>query len=274
MKKIVGIIGGNGATGSQFAGFFKKMGFDVIVSDIGTKMSNKDLIKKSDIVVFSVPLEKSVEIMKKEISSSTRKDQIVMDVSSLKKNQLDVMNKSKGNVIGMHPLFGPTHEKIKDSNLVFCPSRCDKKVFIEMKKLFEKLGFKIIVMTAEEHDKAMVLVQLIPHLKIILAGEMMKFFGVNPEKFYDIGTPMYKVEMSFIGRIFSRDAGLCTAIIANNPYSKDLIKFLGKTSKDYEKLILKNDIKKLSKRFEKVSEFLGDFSKKAFKESEKIINKL
>ncbi|PIZ75149.1 hypothetical protein COY05_04640 [Candidatus Peregrinibacteria bacterium CG_4_10_14_0_2_um_filter_38_24] len=274
MKKIVGIVGGKGKTGSQFAGFFKKMGFDVIVSDIGTKLSNKDLIKKSDIVVFSVPFEKSVQIMKKEISACTRKDQIVMDLSSLKKNQVEVMNKSKGNVIGLHPLFGPTTNKKKDLNVVFCAGRCEKKVFLEMKKLFEKLGFKIVVMTPEEHDKAMVLVQVIPHLKIFLAGELLKFSGINPEKFYDIGTPMYKIEMSFIGRIFAQDAGLCTAIVANNPYSKDLIKFFGKTSKVYEKLILKNDIKSLSRRFSDVSKFLGDFSEKELKESEKIINKM
>ncbi|MDP2642843.1 MAG: prephenate dehydrogenase/arogenate dehydrogenase family protein [Candidatus Peregrinibacteria bacterium] len=274
MKKIVGIIGGKGRTGSQFAGFFKKMGFDVIVSDIGTKLSNKDLIKKADIVVFSVPFEKSVQIMKKEILACTRKDQIVMDLSSLKKNQVEVMNKSKGNVIGIHPLFGPTTNKKKDLNVVFCAGRCDKKVFAQMKKLFEKFGFNVIVMTPEEHDKAMVLVQVIPHLKIILAGELMKFSGINPEKFYDIGTPMYKVEMSFIGRIFAQDPGLCTAIIVNNPYSKDLIKFFGKISKVYEKLILKNDIKGLSKRFVDVSKFLGDFPKTALDESEKIINKM
>lgn len=274
MKKILGIIGGKGKVGSQFAGIFKKMGFDVIVSDLGTKLSNKNLIKKSDIVVFSVPLEKSVEIIKKEISACVREDQIVMDVTSLKKDQIEIMNKAKGNVIGMHPLFGPTQKNFKNLNIVFCPGKADKKVFFDMKKLFEKLGFKIIVMTPEEHDKAMVLVQVIPHLKIILAGELIKFFGVNPEKFYYIGTPMYKIEMSLIGRIFAQDPGLSTAIVTNNPYSKDLMKFLGKTSKDYEKLILKHDIKSLSKRFSGISEFLGDFSKKAFKESEKIINKM
>lgn len=274
MKKIVGIIGGKGKTGSQFSGFFKNMGFDVIVSDVGTKLSNKELIKKSDIVVFSVPLEKTVEIMKNEISACTRKDQIVMDVSSLKKNQIEVMNKAKGNVIGLHPLFGPTHKNIKNSTVVFCSGRCDKKVFLNMKKLFEKLGFKIIVMTPEEHDKAMVLVQLVPHLKIILAGELIKSFGVDPAKFYDIGTPMYKIEMDLIGRVFYNDPGLCTAIIANNPYSKDLAKSMSEISEIYEKLISKNDIKNLSKRFSDISKFLGDFSKKAFKESEKIINKL
>ncbi len=274
MKKVVGVIGGKGKVGSQFSGIFKKMGFNVIVSDLGTKLSNKELIKKSDIVVFSVPIEKSVGIMKKEISNCIRKDQIVMDVTSLKKDQVEIMNKANGNVVGMHPLFGPTLKNFKNLNIVFCPGRCDKKVFLEMKKLFEKLGFNIVVMTPQEHDKAMLLIQVIPHLKIIFAGEMIKFFGINPDKFYDIGTPIYKVEMSFIGRVFARAPGLSTAIIANNPYSKNLIKFLAKVVVDYEKLILKNDIKKLSKRFSDVSEFLGDFSKKAFEESEKIINKM
>ena len=41
MKNKIGIIGGNGSMGKWFSNFFSNLGHDVIISDLGTKLSNK-----------------------------------------------------------------------------------------------------------------------------------------------------------------------------------------------------------------------------------------
>ena len=86
--KTIGIIGGKGKTGSQFARFFRDLGAEVLVSDIGTEMTNGELIEQADVVIFSVPLHLSEEIIRSEISHCKNKDQIVLDVSSLKQKQV------------------------------------------------------------------------------------------------------------------------------------------------------------------------------------------
>jgi prephenate dehydrogenase len=274
MKNIVGIIGGKGKTGSQFAGIFKKLGFDVLVSDIGTKLSNKELIKKSDVVVFSVPLHLSEKIIKNEIVNCKNPDQVVLDVSSLKEKQVEAMNKANGNVIGMHPLFGPSVKSFKGLSMVLCSGKCSKEVFEKFKKMFEKVGLKIAVMSPSQHDKLMAAVQVIPHLKTIFAGELLKDFGINPSGAHKISTPIYKLELDIIGRIFSQDGMLYGAIISHNPYTRRIMKTLSRVVSEYCESIGKCDLKGMNNRFNSVKKFLGKFTDEAFRDSEKIINEM
>ncbi|MBU1019393.1 MAG: prephenate dehydrogenase/arogenate dehydrogenase family protein [Patescibacteria group bacterium] len=265
--KTLGIIGGKGKTGRQFARIFRKLGFKIIVSDLETKLTNRDLIEKSDIVLFSVPLHLSEKIIRQEIGGC-RKDQVVLDVSSLKEKQVKAMSRGKAEVLGMHPLFGPSHKNFKGLSIVLCPGKC--KILNEFKKMFESLGMKVSVMKPSEHDKLMAVVQVIPHLKTILAGELLREFGMSPKVPYEMSTPIYKLELDIIGRIFSQEGELYNSIITGNPYSKKLIKSLSKILKKYED----GDLKVLNKRFDKVKEFLGDFPKEAFSDSERIINEM
>ena len=267
--KIIGIIGGKGKTGQQFAQIFRKLGFEVMVSDLETKLTNRELIEKSDVVIFSVPLHLSEEIIRQE-ARNLRKGQVVLDVSSLKENQVKAMNESKAEVLGMHPLFGPSHKSFKGLSIVLCPGRCQKKTSHKFKKMFEKIGMKVSVMKPSEHDKLMAVVQVIPHLKTILAGELLREFGMSPKVPYEMSTPIYKLELDVIGRIFSQDGELYNSIITGNPYSKKIIKSLSKILKNYER----GDLKVLNKRFDKVKDFLGDFSDEAFSDSERIINEM
>src|SRR3989338_2928689 len=112
-RKNVGIIGGTHGTGAQFAGLFKKEGFTVRVSGRKTKMTNRKLAEESDIIIFAPPLVDSVEIIKETIPFCFNKNQLVLDVCSLKTNQVRTMQKAAGTVIGMHPLFGSYFKEIK-----------------------------------------------------------------------------------------------------------------------------------------------------------------
>lgn len=266
---VIGIIGGRGKTGCQFARIFRKIGFKVVVSDLKTKLTNQELIEKSDVIVFSVPLHLSEKIIQQEVRN-VREGQVVLDVSSLKERQVKSMNAGKGETIGMHPLFGPSHKDFKGLSMVLCPGNCKKVTLNKFKKMFEAMGMKISVMKPSEHDKLMAVVQVIPHLKTILAGELLREFGMSPKVPYEVSTPVYKLELDIIGRIFSQDGELYNSIIVGNPYSKRLMKALSRIVKKYEG----GDLKTLNKRFDKVKDFLGDFSQEAFSDSERIINEM
>jgi len=273
-KKTVGIIGGKGKTGSQFARFFRDFGSEVLISDIGTELTNGELIEQVDVVIFSVPLHLSEEIIREEISQCKNKDQIVLDVSSLKQKQVKAMNKAKGQVIGMHPLFGPSKKDFEGLSMVLCPGKCSPRVISEVRGWFEEAGMKLSVMEPDEHDKLMAVVQVIPHLKTVLAGELLKEFGVNPKAPYDISTPIYKLELDIIGRIFSQDGMLYSAIIGQNPYTKTLMKSLKKIVKNYDRQVRTKDLKGMNDSFVEVQDFLGEFSKEAYRDSERIINEM
>ena len=65
-KKItVGIIGGTGEMGQWFTKFFKKNGCKVIIASRTTKLTCTKCASKADVVIISVPIDKSIEVIKK-----------------------------------------------------------------------------------------------------------------------------------------------------------------------------------------------------------------
>src|SRR3989344_5290523 len=90
-KLSIGIIGGIGKTGSQFARLFRSAGFHVRVTGESTRAKNAHLIRDCDIILFALPLSRAAEIIRKELVTATRTDQLILDVSSLKSCETDAM---------------------------------------------------------------------------------------------------------------------------------------------------------------------------------------
>src|SRR3989338_3642874 len=101
--KTAGIIGGKGLIGTFFATVLRQAGLTVLVSDIGTKLNNRDLIAQSDIVAFAVPLHKTEKIIK-GLARYGRRDQLWIDFTSIKTPAINAMLRSKAEVIGLHPM--------------------------------------------------------------------------------------------------------------------------------------------------------------------------
>ena len=50
--------------GVWFKNFFQNLGLDVLISDSKTELANIELAKKADIVIVSVPINKTIEVIK------------------------------------------------------------------------------------------------------------------------------------------------------------------------------------------------------------------
>ena len=61
-KPLIGIIGGKGKMGSYFVDFFKRNKYEVLVSDRKTELSNEALAKKADVVIVTVPVDRTTEV--------------------------------------------------------------------------------------------------------------------------------------------------------------------------------------------------------------------
>ncbi|MEK7085406.1 MAG: prephenate dehydrogenase/arogenate dehydrogenase family protein, partial [Patescibacteria group bacterium] len=96
--------------GRLFSEFFDRPQGDfsrpkVIIADIGTKLNNKQLAEKSDIVIVSVPIDQTYKVIK-EVLPYIRKDSALMDFTSIKEKPVKAMLKGNCEVLGMHPMFG------------------------------------------------------------------------------------------------------------------------------------------------------------------------
>ena len=118
--EIVGIIGNKGKYGIWLTKFFDQLNYKVIGSDIKTEITNKDVVEQADAVIFSIPIDVTVEVIEGLVECA-RPEQIWMDITSIKQAPIEAMLKSSAAVAGLHPMCAPTVASWKAQTVVLCP---------------------------------------------------------------------------------------------------------------------------------------------------------
>ncbi|MCM2325114.1 MAG: prephenate dehydrogenase/arogenate dehydrogenase family protein [Candidatus Woesearchaeota archaeon] len=234
----LGIIGGNGKMGKMFSRLFKDNGFDVLISDIGTKTTNEEIVKTCDAVMFSVPISVTASVIE-SLLPYAHKGQILMDLTSIKKPAIDAMMKSDCEVLGLHPMFGPTLN-LKKQTIVACKEREREKTTIFL-ELFEHAGMNVKIANAVEHDKQMAIVQGMTHFNAIVFGHALSKLELDLNETLGFTSPIYKMRFAMIGRILAQDAGLYADIELENPVMESVLKELDKSNEKLIRLIKSKD---------------------------------
>ena len=273
MFKKVCIIG-CGLIGSSIARAIKKNNLsNKIVSSNRSEITNKKVIKlnivddssadtkkmvrESDLVIIATPLSSYKDVVLK-IKSSLKNGAILTDVGSVKKKAISLIEKNiPKNIswISSHPIAG-TEESGPDSGFadlfknrwcILTPSKQTKKQDIKLLELFwKKIGSRVDIMDAKQHDYILSITSHIPHL--IAYNIVNTTLNVKKKKNLDV------IKYSAGGlRDFTR-------IAASNPIMwRDIfIQNRENTSKMIDKFIenlkdLKNAIKnKNEKKLEKI----------------------
>jgi len=269
---IIGIIGGKGNMGKYFTKYFRNNGFKVVVSDLDTKLTNKKLVEKSDIVVISVPINKTVEVIK-EIIPYTRQDQLLMDLTSIKEPAMKVMLKSSCEILGTHPMFGPHIKSIKGQTVILCRARPRKKTKI-IEQLFEKSNVNIKISTPKKHDLAMATLQGLTHFSAIVLGHCVKNLNLNLKDLHDYMSPIYDIRFGMIGRILAQDSELYAQIQLENPEIKKVLNKLEKSHNKLHGIIKKHNTKEFQEYFKDAANYFGPYKEKAMEDSNYLIQKI
>ncbi|MEK7528466.1 MAG: prephenate dehydrogenase/arogenate dehydrogenase family protein [Patescibacteria group bacterium] len=268
--KTIGIIGGNGLIGSFLAGVFKKAGFTVLISDLKTKLTNREVIEKSGIVVFSVPLH----LMEKVILESilfTRKDQLLLDVASIKTPAINAMLRSKAQVLGLHPMFRPSPSGLKNQNIVMCPARVKPKLLKIICDVFRKQGAVITKMSAKKHDELMAVVQALTHFRAMVFGNTLRRLKVKIPDTLSVMSPVYRLEFDLMGRIFAQDPHLYAEIQMGNPSGVPALAAMAKETRSLQKIIERQDVRTFLKKFKNTAKYLAKHTDAALEESNKLL---
>ena len=133
----IGIIGGTGVMGQWFKDFFEGNGVSVLIAGRKTELTPEQLCEKSDLVIISVPIPATEEVIKK-YAPLVKEAGCVTDFTSLKAMPMEAMESSvKGEYFGMHPVFGPGEKGIEGRVVVLCKGK-GSKWFDWMKDLLER----------------------------------------------------------------------------------------------------------------------------------------
>ncbi|NJL59768.1 MAG: prephenate dehydrogenase/arogenate dehydrogenase family protein [Desulfobacteraceae bacterium] len=267
----IGIIGGKGAMGRWFEKFFTQAGHKVLISDLRTMFTSKFLVRVCDIIIISVPLDAAPEIAK-DIGHRMSRHQVLSDICSLKEDIVNAMFESAdAEVVGMHPLFGPFADSICGQNVVLCPARGETWADW-LQAEFERYGAKISRMDAGSHDRNMAIFQGLTHLLSISIGRMLQKTDMHPAQAISHCTPVFRVNMDLVGRLFAQDLGLYERLIGQNKYVGQILNiFLSALEESREKL-LSGQLGNGTEFLTEIRSFLGNFCEQGLNESNEFLN--
>lgn len=178
-----------------FKNFFENIGFEVLISGTRTTLTNIDLAKKADIVIVSVPIQKTIEVIK-EVRKNVKKNALLCDFTSLKSKQVDAIKKADSGVLGIHPLFGPMVQSLDGQKFAFCKVKDNHWVNF-LKKLFIQNGADVIEVSPKEHDLQMA--DDFKKIAQIQSTKILQLIDKQPIKIVSIKKPVDFTKQSMVG---------------------------------------------------------------------------
>ena len=267
------IVGGDGNMGAYFRKWFEAAHYQVRI--LGrTDWSRVDaLCKDVDLVIMSVPIDVTARVVH-EIGPHLPPNCILTDITSIKKVPLKAMlDIHEGPVVGLHPLFGPTTSTMDKQIVVVTPGRNDTDCQWLLDQ-FSAWGNILVYSDAAEHDLIMGMVQALRHFATFAFGQFLRRKKIDLHRTLEFSSPIYRLELVMVGRLFAQDPALYGEIIFASPQRSALLaEYLDSlmTNRD----MLKNEDKELfCEEFKKTADWFASFSEQAIRESSFLIDKL
>jgi prephenate dehydrogenase len=227
----IAIIGGYGNMGRWFARFLSGEGMHVIISGRNqAKLSEaaaqlqvesapaEQAVAAAGAVIISVPID-SFEAVVREIAPHTHAGQYIFDVTSIKARPVEIMHKyiHKGNILGVHPMFGPGAGAMKGQRFVLTPTNVDEQAMAEKTRTYlEGNGAKVEMMKPEEHDEIMSIVLGLSHFIALVSADTLASLGKLKDAQKVSGTT-YRTLLTMAEGVVSEDADFYSSLQMNLP---------------------------------------------------------
>lgn len=269
-KKVV-IVGGKGQLGSVFVDLFQRSSYHVAIIEQDDWPNSAATLADASLVIVAVPIRLTSLVI--HHLNNLPKDCILADLTSVKESPLyEMMKAHQGPVVGLHPMFGPDVTGLIKQTIIVCDGR-EQSQYQWLLKQFQVWGASIYQVTAHEHDKAMSMVQVMRHFSTIAYGYHLMTEGADIEKLVNMSSPIYRLELIMVGRLFAQDPILYSDIIFANPDNIGMMKRFA-----YRFLELLEDVELSDKdafvtMFSQVSDWFGDYAEDFLAESKTMLLK-
>ncbi|MEP1449160.1 MAG: bifunctional chorismate mutase/prephenate dehydrogenase [Paraglaciecola sp.] len=270
IQKIV-VIGGAGALGRVFVDMFKRSGYPVQLLEKDDWENADSILNDAGLVLVAVPIKLTESVISK--LTNLPQDCVLVDITSTKQKPLAAMMAAhKGPVLGLHPMFGPDVASMVKQVVVVCHGRhCEQYEWLLQQ--IRIWGGILQQTTAKEHDDAMVFIQVMRHFCSFVFGSHLS--GENPDlqQLISLSSPIYRLELAMVGRLFAQDPVLYADIIFDN---KDSVKILTEFSAKFNQaltLVESNNKGEFVKQFLNIGSWFGDYAKQCLVDSRKLLLK-
>jgi chorismate mutase/prephenate dehydrogenase len=267
------LVGGLGSMGQYFHNWFADAGYNIRILDRHDWPNADKLCEGIELAIISVPIDVTNAVADR-LGPYLPADCVLADITSIKESPLNAMLDShEGPVVGLHPLFGPTTSTMDKQIVVVTPGRnlpaC--KWLIDQ---FSVWGSIILQVSAKEHDEVMSIVQTLRHFATFAFGQFLRRRHVDLSRTLEFSSPIYRLELGMVGRLFAQDPSLYSEIIFASPERLTLLKDFLTSLTENLAMIEKGDKDVFSAEFRKIADWFGPFSEQAMRESTYLIDKL
>ncbi|SHI27494.1 bifunctional chorismate mutase/prephenate dehydrogenase [Ferrimonas marina] len=259
------IVGGAGKLGGLFAQLFTLSGYEVRILDQDDWDNADALLKDAGAVVVSVPIERTEAVIQR--LPQLNPDCLLLDLTSIKQAPLAAMLKAHpGPVLGLHPMFGPDVASLAKQVVVVCHGR-DEAAYQWLLQQIQIWGARLHEATASEHDQAMQLVQAMRHFTAFVYGLHLKREHADIEQLLQFSSPIYRLELAMVGRLFAQDPSLYADIIFAQPDALARARHYLARYQEALALLEAGDKAGFCAQFADVAEWFGDFAQQFRNES-------
>jgi chorismate mutase/prephenate dehydrogenase len=267
------VVGGKGSMGRFFARWLRESDYDVRILDRDDWTEAARLASGVELCILAVPIE-ITPLAASQIAPHLPENCVLADITSLKTEPLKAMLEVyPGPVLGLHPLFGPSTSTMDKQIVVVCPGRKFENCqwFLEQLTIW---GNVIVETSAEDHDETMGIVQALRHFATFAFGQFLYSRGVPIARTLELSSPIYRLELAMVGRLFAQDPGLYAEIVFATPQRRALLSDFIKSLGQNLDMVKRGDKKEFVEKFREISRWFGPFSEQAMRESSFLVDKL
>jgi chorismate mutase/prephenate dehydrogenase len=268
--KVV-IIGGAGALGKLFVKLFEQSNYTVTSLEKDDWARSDEIFAGADLVIVAVPIKLTISIIEK--LSNLPKHCILTDITSVKNEPLQAMLKvHSGPVVGLHPMFGPDSPGMIKQVVVVCHGRAPDKYEWLLEQM-RTWGAVLHESASTEHDSAMAFIQVMRHFSTFVYGQHLKEEDPDLSSLLMFSSPIYRLELAMVGRLFAQEPSLYADIIFNNAESLALLKRFHARFGEALQLVEEVDKASFVSQFNETKKWFGDYAQQCLIDSKQLLLK-
>jgi chorismate mutase / prephenate dehydrogenase len=268
LGKIV-IIGGEGQLGRLFGHMFSLSGYRVETLEQADWPRSDEILADAGLVMVAVPIDITCQIIDR--LGTLPADCLLVDVTSVKSQPLaHMLATHTGPVLGLHPMFGPDVASFAKQVIVCCLGRdpAASQWLLEQMTIW---GARLQQVEAKAHDEAMTLIQALRHFATFAYGWHLSQEGADLEQLLGLSSPIYRLELAMVGRLFAQDPELYADIILSSPQNLAMVRRYFERFGEVLHLLEQGDRAGFITAFRQVSDFFGPHADQFLKESRMLL---
>ncbi|GGA72302.1 T-protein [Neiella marina] len=263
------VVGGNGKLGKLFVKMFRLSGYSVKVLGREDWHQAEQLVANASVVVVSVPIDKTEETIAR--LPKLPADCVLTDLTSVKQAPMKAMLAAHdGPVVGLHPMFGPDIKSFAKQVIIYCDGRGAEHYqwLLQQMKLW---GPRLHESDGKEHDETMSMVQALRHFTSFAYGMHLQNEDADLSRLLAFSSPIYRLELAMVGRLFAQDGELYASIITAAPENIKMFKRYLRNFSSALTLLEQGEREAFVEKFNEVADWFGDFATQFQRESRDLL---